>query len=138
MFTDFGTKKQSRRPRERRPSVQRAVKWAASSRRGQQPARQHGGGTGGAGPRRKPGRPSSAEQQGEGAGPGLRTPVTAAGRVSGTPWRGHCLAHKPLTTEITRKFRLNSEGKLEQTVSMATTTQPLTQHLHVTYKKVTP
>uniref|UniRef100_A0A2I3GYI3 THAP domain containing 4 n=1 Tax=Nomascus leucogenys TaxID=61853 RepID=A0A2I3GYI3_NOMLE len=40
--------------------------------------------------------------------------------------------------EITRKFRLNSEGKLEQTVSMATTTQPMTQHLHVTYKKVTP
>uniref|UniRef100_A0A2K5QPH3 THAP domain containing 4 n=1 Tax=Cebus imitator TaxID=2715852 RepID=A0A2K5QPH3_CEBIM len=39
---------------------------------------------------------------------------------------------------ITRKFRLNSEGKLEQTVSMATTTQPMTQHLHVTYKKVTP
>ncbi|XP_077007864.1 uncharacterized protein LOC143675678 [Tamandua tetradactyla] len=40
--------------------------------------------------------------------------------------------------QITRKFRLNSEGKLEQTVSMATTTQPLTQHLHVTYRKVTP
>ncbi|XP_005247073.4 peroxynitrite isomerase THAP4 isoform X1 [Homo sapiens] len=43
-----------------------------------------------------------------------------------------------LFREITRKFRLNSEGKLEQTVSMATTTQPMTQHLHVTYKKVTP
>uniref|UniRef100_A0A2K6EKA3 THAP domain containing 4 n=1 Tax=Propithecus coquereli TaxID=379532 RepID=A0A2K6EKA3_PROCO len=40
--------------------------------------------------------------------------------------------------QITRKFRLNSEGKLEQTVSMATTTQPMTPHLHVTYKKVTP
>uniref|UniRef100_A0A8D2MHM8 THAP4-like heme-binding domain-containing protein n=1 Tax=Zonotrichia albicollis TaxID=44394 RepID=A0A8D2MHM8_ZONAL len=39
---------------------------------------------------------------------------------------------------ITRKFRLNSDGKLEQTVSMATTTQPMTQHLHITYKKVTP
>ncbi|XP_047393411.1 peroxynitrite isomerase THAP4-like [Sciurus carolinensis] len=38
---------------------------------------------------------------------------------------------------IARKFRLNYEGKLEQMVSMATTTQPLTQHLHVTYKKVT-
>uniref|UniRef100_A0A663LUA7 THAP domain containing 4 n=1 Tax=Athene cunicularia TaxID=194338 RepID=A0A663LUA7_ATHCN len=36
------------------------------------------------------------------------------------------------------KFRLNSDGKLEQTVSMATTTQPMTQHLHITYKKVTP
>uniref|UniRef100_A0A2K5VZW2 THAP domain containing 4 n=1 Tax=Macaca fascicularis TaxID=9541 RepID=A0A2K5VZW2_MACFA len=43
-----------------------------------------------------------------------------------------------LFRKITRKFRLNSEGKLEQTVSMATTTQPMTQHLHVTYKKVTP
>lgn len=42
------------------------------------------------------------------------------------------------STQITRKFRLNSEGKLEQTVSMATTTQPMTQHLRVTYKKVTP
>lgn len=41
------------------------------------------------------------------------------------------------SAQITRKFRLNSEGKLEQTVSMATTTQPMTQHLHVTYKKVT-
>ncbi|XP_057600089.1 peroxynitrite isomerase THAP4 isoform X2 [Hippopotamus amphibius kiboko] len=45
---------------------------------------------------------------------------------------------EPHVEQITRKFRLNSEGKLEQTVSMATTTQPMTQHLHVTYKKVTP
>uniref|UniRef100_A0A8B9IUQ2 THAP domain containing 4 n=1 Tax=Amazona collaria TaxID=241587 RepID=A0A8B9IUQ2_9PSIT len=43
-----------------------------------------------------------------------------------------------LVERITRKFRLNSDGKLEQTVSMATTTQPMTQHLHITYKKVTP
>nr|XP_058155662.1 peroxynitrite isomerase THAP4 isoform X2 [Dasypus novemcinctus] len=47
-------------------------------------------------------------------------------------------AKEPHVAQITRKFRLNSEGKLEQTVSMATTTQPLTQHLHITYKKVTP
>ncbi|XP_047402237.1 peroxynitrite isomerase THAP4 isoform X1 [Sciurus carolinensis] len=47
-------------------------------------------------------------------------------------------AKEPHVEQITRKFRLNSEGKLEQTVSMATTTQPLTQHLHVTYKRVTP
>ncbi|KAM5229424.1 peroxynitrite isomerase THAP4 [Ctenodactylus gundi] len=47
-------------------------------------------------------------------------------------------AQEPHVEQITRKFRLNSEGKLEQTVSMATTTQPMTQHLHVTYKKVTP
>lgn len=47
-------------------------------------------------------------------------------------------AKEPHVQQITRKFRLNSEGKLEQTVSMATTTQPLTQHLHITYRKVTP
>ncbi|XP_012785870.1 peroxynitrite isomerase THAP4 isoform X4 [Ochotona princeps] len=47
-------------------------------------------------------------------------------------------AKDPHVEQITRKFRLNSEGKLEQTVSMATTTQPMTQHLHVTYKKVIP
>ncbi|XP_060049597.1 peroxynitrite isomerase THAP4 isoform X2 [Erinaceus europaeus] len=45
---------------------------------------------------------------------------------------------EPHVEQITRKFRLNSEGRLEQTVSMATTTQPLTQHLHITYRKVTP
>ncbi|XP_069856353.1 peroxynitrite isomerase THAP4 isoform X1 [Dipodomys merriami] len=47
-------------------------------------------------------------------------------------------AKGPHVEQITRKFRLNSEGKLEQTVSMATTTQPMSQHLHVTYRKVTP
>ncbi|XP_039412664.1 LOW QUALITY PROTEIN: peroxynitrite isomerase THAP4 [Corvus cornix cornix] len=47
-------------------------------------------------------------------------------------------AKKPHVEQITRKFRLNSDGKLEQTVSMATTTQPMTQHFHITYKKVTP
>ncbi|XP_053929955.1 peroxynitrite isomerase THAP4 isoform X5 [Cuculus canorus] len=47
-------------------------------------------------------------------------------------------AKKPHVEQITRKFRLNSDGKLEQTVSMATTTQPMTQHLHITYKKVMP
>ncbi|KAM4836345.1 peroxynitrite isomerase THAP4 isoform 3-T3 [Thomomys bottae] len=47
-------------------------------------------------------------------------------------------AKEPHVEQITRKFRLNSEGKLEQTVSMATSTQPMTQHLHVTYRKVTP
>nr|XP_003218367.1 PREDICTED: THAP domain-containing protein 4 isoform X1 [Anolis carolinensis] len=47
-------------------------------------------------------------------------------------------AKKPDVEKITRKFRLNSDGKLEQTVSMATTTEPMTQHLHITYKKVTP
>ncbi|XP_045151644.1 peroxynitrite isomerase THAP4 isoform X1 [Echinops telfairi] len=47
-------------------------------------------------------------------------------------------AKEPRVEQITRRFRLTAEGKLEQTVSMATATQPLTQHLHVTYRKVTP
>ncbi|KAG6922721.1 THAP domain containing 4, partial [Chelydra serpentina] len=47
-------------------------------------------------------------------------------------------AKKPHVEKITRTFRLNSDGKLEQTISMATTAQPMTQHLHITYKKVTP
>ncbi|KAM6178501.1 peroxynitrite isomerase THAP4 [Rhynchocyon petersi] len=47
-------------------------------------------------------------------------------------------AKEPHVEQITRRFRLNSEGKLEQTVSMATRTQPMTQHLHITYRKVTP
>ncbi|XP_008072814.2 THAP domain-containing protein 4-like [Carlito syrichta] len=47
-------------------------------------------------------------------------------------------AKMPHVEQITQKFRLNSEGKLEQAVSMVTTTQPMTQHLHVTYKMVTP
>ncbi|XP_045859636.1 peroxynitrite isomerase THAP4-like [Meles meles] len=44
---------------------------------------------------------------------------------------------EPHVEQTTRKFRLNSEGKLEQMVSMATITQPMTQYLHITYKKVT-
>ncbi|KAM9033647.1 THAP domain-containing protein 4 isoform X1 [Sarcophilus harrisii] len=47
-------------------------------------------------------------------------------------------AAEPRVEQIMRTFRLNAEGRLEQTVSMATTTQPMTQHLHITYKKVTP
>ncbi|XP_069474222.1 peroxynitrite isomerase THAP4 isoform X2 [Ambystoma mexicanum] len=45
---------------------------------------------------------------------------------------------EPHVEQITRKFCLNSEGMLEQTVSMATSKQPLTQHLHITYRKVDP
>ncbi|XP_025859282.1 peroxynitrite isomerase THAP4-like [Vulpes vulpes] len=46
-------------------------------------------------------------------------------------------AKEPHVEQITRKFRLNSEGKLEQTICTATTTQPMTQHVHITYKRVT-
>ena len=61
------------------------------------------------------------------------------GLWQGRPWKTELRGLRLFCpAQITRKFRLNSDGKLEQTVSMATTTQPMTQHLHVTYKKVTP
>lgn len=69
-------------------------------------------------------------EEGEVNGQELRIASHSIARIS--------FAKEPHVQQITRKFRLNSEGKLEQTVSMATTTQPMTQHLHITYKKVTP
>ncbi|XP_015990637.1 peroxynitrite isomerase THAP4 isoform X3 [Rousettus aegyptiacus] len=69
-------------------------------------------------------------EEGEVNGQELRIASHSIARIS--------FAKEPHVEQITRKFRLNSEGKLEQTVSMATTTQPMTQHLHITYKKVTP
>ncbi|XP_029472199.1 THAP domain-containing protein 4 isoform X3 [Rhinatrema bivittatum] len=47
-------------------------------------------------------------------------------------------AKEPHVQQISRNFRMTADGKLEQSVSMATSTQPMTQHLHITYKKVTP
>ncbi|XP_069831406.1 peroxynitrite isomerase THAP4 isoform X1 [Dendropsophus ebraccatus] len=46
-------------------------------------------------------------------------------------------AKEPHVEQISRTFRLTAEGKLEQTVSMATSTQAMAPHLQVTYKKVT-
>ncbi|XP_056420683.1 peroxynitrite isomerase THAP4 isoform X2 [Hyla sarda] len=46
-------------------------------------------------------------------------------------------AKEPHVQQISRIFRLTAEGKLEQIVSMATSTQAMTPHLRVTYKKVT-
>ncbi|XP_073530663.1 peroxynitrite isomerase THAP4 isoform X2 [Phyllobates terribilis] len=46
-------------------------------------------------------------------------------------------AKEPYVQQISRTFRLTAEGKLEQTVSMATSTQVMAPHLRVTYKKVT-
>ncbi|XP_075125056.1 peroxynitrite isomerase THAP4 isoform X2 [Leptodactylus fuscus] len=46
-------------------------------------------------------------------------------------------AKEPYVQKISRTFRLTAEGKLEQTVSMATSTQDMAPHLQVTYKKVT-
>ncbi|KAM8953171.1 peroxynitrite isomerase THAP4 [Pelodytes ibericus] len=45
-------------------------------------------------------------------------------------------AKKPTVQQISRTFRLTPEGKLEQTVSMATSTQPLAPHLRITYRKL--
>ncbi|XP_038672814.1 THAP domain-containing protein 4 isoform X1 [Scyliorhinus canicula] len=44
-------------------------------------------------------------------------------------------AKEPHVQQITRTFRLTEEGKLEQTVFMATNQQPLLQHLHITYTR---
>uniref|UniRef100_A0A8B9JM85 THAP domain containing 4 n=1 Tax=Astyanax mexicanus TaxID=7994 RepID=A0A8B9JM85_ASTMX len=37
--------------------------------------------------------------------------------------------------QISRLFQLRPDGRLEQTVSMALENQPLTQHLHITYRR---
>lgn len=37
--------------------------------------------------------------------------------------------------QISRVFQLRQDGRLEQTVSMATDNQPLMQHLHITYRR---
>lgn len=44
-------------------------------------------------------------------------------------------AKEPHVEQICREFKLRPDGKLEQTVSMATNNQPLTQHLHITYRR---
>ncbi|XP_037131097.1 THAP domain-containing protein 4 [Syngnathus acus] len=42
-------------------------------------------------------------------------------------------AREPHVNEISRVFQLRADGKLEQKVSMAIDTQPLTEHLRITY-----
>ncbi|KAJ8389629.1 hypothetical protein AAFF_G00118660 [Aldrovandia affinis] len=44
-------------------------------------------------------------------------------------------AREPHVQQISRLFQLRSDGRLEQTVSMATGDHPLTQHLHITYRR---
>lgn len=44
-------------------------------------------------------------------------------------------AKEPYVKQICRVFKLRPDGKLEQTVSMATDNQPLMQHLHITYRR---
>ncbi|MCJ8740427.1 hypothetical protein PDJAM_G00058880 [Pangasius djambal] len=44
-------------------------------------------------------------------------------------------AKQPYVQQISRVFQLRSDGRLEQTVFMALENQPLTQHLHITYRR---
>ncbi|KAM6948602.1 peroxynitrite isomerase THAP4 [Aplochiton taeniatus] len=44
-------------------------------------------------------------------------------------------AKEPHVHQISRMFQLRPDGKLEQTVSMATDSQPLMQHLHIVYRR---
>ncbi|CAL8316150.1 unnamed protein product [Gadus morhua 'NCC'] len=45
-------------------------------------------------------------------------------------------AKEPHVKEVSRVFQLQPDGKLEQTVSMSTDKQPMTQHLHITYSRL--
>ncbi|KAM9469313.1 peroxynitrite isomerase THAP4 isoform 2-T2 [Clarias gariepinus] len=44
-------------------------------------------------------------------------------------------AKQPFVQQISRVIQLRSDGRLEQTVCMALENQPLTQHLHITYRR---
>ncbi|KAL3055161.1 THAP domain-containing protein 4 [Trematomus bernacchii] len=44
-------------------------------------------------------------------------------------------AREPHVQKISRVIQLRSDGRLEQSVSMATDNQPLMQHLHITYRR---
>ncbi|KAE8604488.1 hypothetical protein XENTR_v10014722 [Xenopus tropicalis] len=68
-------------------------------------------------------------EEGEVEGEQLSLTSNSVSRIS--------FAKEPHVTQISRKFRLTPEGKLEQTVFMATASQSLAPHLHVTYRKVT-
>ncbi|XP_075057870.1 peroxynitrite isomerase THAP4 isoform X2 [Mixophyes fleayi] len=68
-------------------------------------------------------------EEGEVQGEQLSLTSQSLGRIS--------FAKEPHVQKISRTFRLTAEGKLEQTVSMATSTQAMAPHLRVTYKKVT-
>ncbi|KAG7272487.1 hypothetical protein CRUP_005959 [Coryphaenoides rupestris] len=67
-------------------------------------------------------------EEGELAGQHLSLRTHALARMS--------FAKEPFVQDISRVFQLRPDGKLEQTVSMATSDQPLTQHLHITYHRL--
>ncbi|XP_054888645.1 THAP domain-containing protein 4 isoform X2 [Poeciliopsis prolifica] len=64
-------------------------------------------------------------EEGELTGNQLKLQSQSLGRIS--------FAKEPHVQQIGRVLQLRPDGKLEQTVSMATDSQPLTQHLHITY-----
>ncbi|KAM9791895.1 peroxynitrite isomerase THAP4 [Syngnathus typhle] len=64
-------------------------------------------------------------EEGELVGQQLNLHSHAIARIS--------FAREPHVNEISRVFQLRADGKLEQRVSMAIDTQPLTEHLRITY-----
>ncbi|KAF7653018.1 hypothetical protein LDENG_00088170 [Lucifuga dentata] len=66
-------------------------------------------------------------EEGEVTGHQLNLHSQALARIS--------FAKQPHVQQISRMFQLRPDGKLEQTVSMATDNQPLMQHLHITYHR---
>ncbi|XP_053185304.1 THAP domain-containing protein 4 [Scomber japonicus] len=66
-------------------------------------------------------------EEGELEGQQLNLQSQTLGRIS--------FARKPHVQQISRVFQLRPDGRLEQTVSMATDNQSLMQHLHITYRR---
>ncbi|XP_027875207.1 peroxynitrite isomerase THAP4 isoform X2 [Xiphophorus couchianus] len=66
-------------------------------------------------------------EEGELTGNQLKLQSQSLGRIS--------FAKEPHVQQIGRVLQLRPDGKLEQTVSMATDNQPLTQHLYITYSR---
>uniref|UniRef100_A0A8D3DQ06 THAP domain containing 4 n=1 Tax=Scophthalmus maximus TaxID=52904 RepID=A0A8D3DQ06_SCOMX len=64
-------------------------------------------------------------EEGELKGQQLNLQTHALARIS--------FAKEPHVKQISRLFQLRPDGKLEQTVSMATDNQSMMQHLHITY-----
>ncbi|KAK0136551.1 THAP domain-containing protein 4 [Merluccius polli] len=67
-------------------------------------------------------------EEGELAGKQLSLHSHALARTS--------FAKEPHVQEVSRVMQLRPDGKLEQTLSMATGNQPMTQHLHITYHRL--
>ncbi|GLD51109.1 THAP domain-containing protein 4 [Lates japonicus] len=66
-------------------------------------------------------------EEGELTGQQLNLQTHALARIS--------FAKEPHVQQISRVFQLRPDGRLEQTVSMATDNQPLMQHLRITYHR---